>query len=139
MNLELLPEYRMSEFLNSIGAFDPDSMGDSYQEQLSFFDEDRLDKDERALVVFNEGENTNVGSLYEDINILLVFVSKARKGDGVEANMFARSIQDKIEQAISYDDIFSMVNRGLGSAIFLESGRQAFELRIQMKSNYCGN
>lgn len=137
MTLQNLPEVRWADLLDSIGAFDVDTSGDSYQKQISFFDEDRIDSNERAILVRRDRENPSNGDQYEDVAILMVFVGKETKGDGINVNLFAKDIQSKLLEVDQYQDIFGIIDMGMNGPIILESGRHAFELRFQMKSNYC--
>lgn len=132
MELSYLPEYRFAQALEAIGAFDT-----GYKKQVSYFDEDRLEGSDRAIVIMNEGENASNGDIFQDSNILVVFISQEDKADGVEVNMFARKVQSDLINLISNDDDFGIINNGMNGPIQMASGRQAFELRFRFMSNYC--
>lgn len=139
MNIIDLPEVRFSQMLNEVGAFDSDLNGDSYTEQLTYFDEKRLAVGERGLIVIKEGDVSSYGDLFESFIALTVFVGKTKKGDGHNVNMFCKKIQAKLIELNSFNDIFGIKNIGINGPFILESGRHAYELRVQVYSNYCVN
>lgn len=137
MSIQNLPEVRFADYLTSIGVFDP-ILGETYQKQIGFFDEDRLDEnDERGIAIISNGENIDNGDLFEDINISLHFISKKIKSDYVDVNIFSRKVQQLIIENPKSGDIYGLTNNGRSTGVLLESGRMVFELKIRMQSNYC--
>lgn len=137
MSDQNLPEVRLSDYLNSIGVFDPDTGGFIYNEQIGYFDETRLDSNDRCVSIIATGENTTNGDEFEDINISLFIVGKKSNNDSVEVNLFARKIQGLIVSNTSFNDIFGIINNGLSPMVISESGRPTYILNIRMQSNYC--
>lgn len=136
IDLEILPEVRWANFIDGLGAFDADDDGDIYQKQIGYFDESRLDDDERCLFIKKESDNTVPGDFHEDVTILMVFFSKTDKSDSINTNYFMTLMQNRLLCAKEGDDFFNCESLGSAGPIILDSGRHAYELRFRAMSNY---
>lgn len=132
---ENLPEQRFANLIEEKGLFS------GFSKQIGFFDEDRIGAEDRAMAVIHSGDNTANFFVFENVNVIVVFVSKKSKSDDVDTRLLARNFFSEMSYLEDFGTnpgrIFSIKPVGFSSRIQLESGRTAYELTFEMSSNFC--